>query len=93
MTDGWSRRSSDGVFIEMGEDPYWIYKVLVKCHWHIYYEDIIGYKAKLLYHRNRDLFDHLQKHCFFQIIKRTVQKALLHSKYMDDYLIEFVVRR
>ena len=80
MTDGWSRRSSDGVFIETGEDPYWIYKVLVKCHWHIYHEDIIGYKAKLLYHRNRDLFDHLQKHCFFSNNKTHRAKSAIALK-------------
>ena len=94
LYDAWFvREELQQVFLERGESQYWIYKVLVKCQGQILEDGRDGYRAEMLYNQNRDLYDHLQKHCFFVKKKRTVHTARLHSRYNDDYSIEFVVRR
>ena len=73
------------VFIESGESNYWIYMVLMKCRGQILEDHRDSYGAEMYYNRNRDLYDHLQKHCSLVLKKRT--------RHSDDYLIEFIVKR
>ena len=85
LYDAWFvREELQQVFLERGESQYWIYKVLVKCQGQILEDGRDGYRAEMLYNQNRDLYDHLQKHCFF--VKKKEQ-FIQHDCTLDIMMI------
>ena len=49
------------------------------------------FRCQMLVEKNHDLLRDIDTTLWFQKQKLTVQKEPLHSKYRDNYLIEFIV--
>ena len=90
--DAWVAKSElYNVLPKYGKSIYHIYKCLCQYRGQIIEEKPNKFWCQILVEKNHDLLRDIDTTLSFQKQKLTVQRELLHSKYKDNYLIEFIV--